>query len=163
VLTPLAAALIAVVIAPVAAAQRSSGETQRIVHETWTFKNGAPENVAAFAQTADGSLWIGAASGLFRFDGTRFELFHSPFGDRLQSNNVQTLLAADDGLWIGYLFGGFSFVKNGKVTNHVVITGTVTSFARDRDGTVWAGSFAPRGSSGLWRFDGSARFSKCSN
>ena len=139
-----------------ATAQTTPSATQRIVQETWTFKNGAPENVAAFAQTADGSLWIGAPSGLFRFDGARFELFRSPFGDRLSSNNIWTLLAADDGLWIGYLFGGFSFVKNGKVTNHVELTGTVTAFARDRDGTVWAGSFPPKGRSGLWRFDGSA-------
>ena len=137
-------------------AQPALAGTQRIVQETWTFKNGAPETVATFAQTADGALWIGAPSGLFRFDGARFELFRSPFGDRLWSNNIWTLLAADDGLWIGYLFGGFSFVRNGKVTNHVELTGTVTAFARDRDGTVWAGSFPPKGRSGLWRFDGSA-------
>ena len=113
-------------------------------------------DVAAFAQTADGSLWIGAPSGLFRVDGARFELFRSPFGDRLWSSNACTLLAADDGLWIGYLFGGFSLVKHGRVTNYGELTGTVTAFARDRDGTVWAGSFPPKGRSGLWRFDGSA-------
>jgi signal transduction histidine kinase/ligand-binding sensor domain-containing protein len=148
--------LIAALSCQSATAQAAPSGTERIVHETWTFANGAPEHAVAFAQTADGSLWIGAASGLFRFDGTRFELFRSPFGDRLSSNNIRTLLAADDGLWIGYLFGGFSFVKNGKVTNHVELTGTVTAFARDRDGTIWAGSVAPKGRSGLWRFDGSA-------
>jgi signal transduction histidine kinase/ligand-binding sensor domain-containing protein len=148
--------LIAALSCQSATAQAAPSATERIVHETWTFANGAPEHPVTFAQTADGFLWIGAASGLFRFDGTRFELFRSPFGDRLSSTNIQALLAADDGLWIGYLFGGFSFVKNDKVTNHVELTGTVTAFARDRDGTVWAGSVAPRGRSGLWRFDGSA-------
>ena len=55
----------------------------KLVHETWTFKDGAPEP-NAFAQTSDGYLWVGSAAGLFRFDGVRFELStrHSaiPFG-----------------------------------------------------------------------------------
>ena len=57
-------------------------------------------------------------SGLFRFDGVRFELFRSPFGDQLLSTNVSALFAPPTGgLWVGYRFGGFSFLKNGKLTN----------------------------------------------
>jgi DNA-binding CsgD family transcriptional regulator len=41
-------------------------EGQRIIHESWTFKEGAPEAVRAFAQTRDGYLWVGAPAGLFR-------------------------------------------------------------------------------------------------
>ena len=55
---------------------------------------------------------------------------------------------------MGYLFGGFSFVKNGKVTNFVesvASTQTVLGFAQDRNGIVWCATGA-----GLWRFDGSA-------
>jgi len=43
----------------------------------------APEAVWAQAQTADGYLWMGTVAGLYRFDDIRFELFRSPFGDRL--------------------------------------------------------------------------------
>jgi hypothetical protein len=39
------------------------------------------------AQTTDGFLWLGGPNGLFRFDGTRFEPFGSPFGDRLLSTD----------------------------------------------------------------------------
>jgi signal transduction histidine kinase/ligand-binding sensor domain-containing protein len=134
------------------------GQTQRaanlqVGHDVWTFKEGAPENVNTLAQTADGFLWIGTQTGLFRFDGTRFEAFHSPFGDQLLSTNVYSLFAPPSGgLWIGYTFGGFSFLNNGRVTNYggeiASSTGSVLNFDRARDGILWAAT-----SSGLWRFD----------
>jgi signal transduction histidine kinase/ligand-binding sensor domain-containing protein len=128
-----------------------------IVQELWAFKDGAPESPTALAQTADGYLWVGASSGLFRFDGTRFELFRAASGEPLQSTFVAALSAADDGLWVGYWFGGFSLIKNGRARNFVETTGTVIGFARDKEGVVWAGGNEGRpGKSGLWRFDGSS-------
>ena len=47
----------------------------RIIHESWTFKEGAPEAAEALAQTTDGYLWVGTQSGLFRFDGVGFAPF----------------------------------------------------------------------------------------
>lgn len=124
----------------------------QVGHDFWGFKEGAPGDVDALAQTSDGFLWLGSPSGLFRFDGTRFELFHSPFGDEFLSTNVFTLFAPPSGgLWIGYVFGGFSFVKDGKVTNYgetASTTGNVRNFAQDKDGKVWAAT-----TTGLWRFD----------
>jgi signal transduction histidine kinase/ligand-binding sensor domain-containing protein len=128
---------------------------QRIIHESWTFKDGAPEAVAALAQTADGYLWLGTEFELFRFDGIRFERFLSPVGDQLMSTNIATLFAdSTGGLWVGYLFGGVSFVKNGKVKNFpetVAPTKSLLGFAEDRHGVVWSAT-----GTGLWRFDGSA-------
>jgi ligand-binding sensor domain-containing protein len=139
-----------------AIAQTDPSGGQQIVHESWTFKDGAPEQPAAFAQTADDYLWVGSPAGLFRFDGVRFELFRSPFGDSLRSTDISALLAADGGLWVGYVFGGFSFVKNGKVTNFDVSTSTVTGFAQDNQGITWASSNTRASGGGLWRFDGSS-------
>jgi signal transduction histidine kinase/ligand-binding sensor domain-containing protein len=125
---------------------------ERLIHESWTFKDGAPESVEALAQTADGYLWLGTPYGLFRFDGRRFELFRSPFGEQLGSTNVSGLFApATGGLWVGYRFGGFSFVKDGRVKNFIQPTGTVCCFAQDRRGAVWAAS-----TRGVWRLDGSS-------
>ena len=118
-------------------------------HDSWTFKEGAPADVECLAQTNDGFLWLGGQNGLFRFDGTRFEPFSSPFGDRLLSTDLYSLYApTSGGLWIGYTLGGFSFLDKGRVTNYASETGSVVRFARDRDGVVWAGT-----TTGLWRFD----------
>jgi PAS domain S-box-containing protein len=129
--------------------------SQRIIHEFWSFKEGAPEVVESLAQTTDGYLWLGAESGLFRFDGVRFERFQSPFGDQLPATDISSLFAPrTGGLWIGYRFGaGFSFLKNGKLINlrPSSATGTVNGFAQDRRGIVWAAT-----GRGVWRFDGSS-------
>ena len=131
-----------------------SGWGQQIVHETWTFREGAPQVVESLAQTTDGYLWLGTESGLYRFDGARFERFQSPFGDQLPATDVACLFAPrTGGLWIGYRIGGsFSFLRNGKLADFKFPspTGTVQGFAQDRHGIVWAGS-----TRGVWRFDGS--------
>src|SRR5208282_310250 len=122
-----------------AMAQTTVPGDQRIIHESWTFKDGAPDAVWALAQTADDYLWLGTAAGLYRFDGIRFELFRSPFGDQLLTNNIAWLFAPPTGgLWVGNVTGGVSFVKNGRVTNFPEVPGTVYSFAQDRHGVVWA-------------------------
>jgi signal transduction histidine kinase/ligand-binding sensor domain-containing protein len=121
----------------------------QVGHDAWTFKEGAPADVVCLAQTNDGFLWLGSPEGLFRFDGTRFESYSSPFGDRLLSSNLYSLFApVSGGLWVGYSSGGFSFLDKGRVTNYALETGTVRFFAFDRDGIVWAGT-----TGGLWRFD----------
>ena len=91
-------------------AQTEPHTNQQVGHDFWGFKENAPQGTQALAQTSDGILWLGSTTGLYRFDGTRFELFHSPFGDQLLSANVFALFAPPSGgLWIGYTFGGFSF------------------------------------------------------
>jgi PAS domain S-box-containing protein len=149
--------LVVLVIVTCVRCPSSLGQTQtsvnvQVSHDSWTFKEGAPADVACLAQTNDGFLWLGA-NGLSRFDGTRFESFSSPFGDRLLSTGLHSLFAPPSGgLWIGYTFGGFSFLDKGRVTNYggqiASSSGSVWGFAQDRDGIVWAAT-----SSGLWRFD----------
>jgi len=125
---------------------------ERIGHDVWGFKEGAPENVISIAQSDDGFLWLGTPSGLFRFDGSRFERFQPSSGDALLSTQVSAVFAPPTGgLWVGYLFGGFSFIRNGKVRNFGNLpseTRSVRVFAQGPDGVVWATC-----STGLWRFE----------
>lgn len=139
-----------------ALAQARQPRDQGIIEESWTPQQGAPDGITSLAQTADGFLWIGASTGLYRFDGIRFQQFHATVGDQLMSGNIFRIFAPPSGgLWVGYTFGGFSFVNNGRVRNYrgelAVSTGTVRDFAQDGDGVVWAGS-----STGVWRFSGSS-------
>jgi PAS domain S-box-containing protein len=134
---------------PSSLGQTPASANVQVVHDSWTFKEGAPADVVCLAQTNDGFLWLGGPNGLFRFDGTRFEPFSSPFGDRLLSTDLYSLFTPQSGgLWIGYTFGGFSFLDKGQVANFASKTGSVYGFVQDRDGIVWAAT-----SSGLWRFD----------
>jgi PAS domain S-box-containing protein len=134
---------------PFSLGQTPASVNVQVGHDFWTFKDGAPADVACLAQTNDGFLWLGGPNGLFRFDGTRFEPFSSPFADRLLSTDLESLFAPHSGgLWIGYIYGGFSFLDKGRVANYASQTGTVFGFAQDRNGVVWATT-----SNGLWRFD----------
>lgn len=140
---------------PLLFSQAPSEAKLEIGHNFWGFKEGAPEGTETLAQTGDGFLWLGSRTGLFRFDGTRFELYRSPFGDQLLSTNIYSLFApGSGGLWVGYAFGGFSFLKDGRITNYggdtASATGSVNEFAQGKDGIVWAAT-----TSGLWRFYGS--------
>jgi signal transduction histidine kinase/ligand-binding sensor domain-containing protein len=143
----------ACLLCPFVLAQKSKTDDLQIIYDTWTFQQGAPENVLCAAQTTDGFLWFGSYAGLFRFDGVRFEHFHAASGDQLLSTGIYSLFAPrSGGLWVGYLFGGFGFLKNGRIRNYggeiAKSTGSINEFAEDGDGTIWAAT-----SSGVWRFE----------
>jgi signal transduction histidine kinase/ligand-binding sensor domain-containing protein len=134
-------------------AQPAQPAEQQVGEEVWTAQQGAPEGVVALAQTADGFLWLGGPGGLVRFDGRQFEPFRSPSGDKLLSTNVYALFAPrTGGLWVGYVFGGFSFIKDGRVRNFggalAVSTGSVHDFLQEASGIVLAAT-----GSGIWKFD----------
>jgi PAS domain S-box-containing protein len=120
----------------------------QFVHTGWSAKDGAPGNVQALAQTADGFLWLGTAQGLYRFDGVSFERYE-PF----QSSNVQALLALPNGdLWIALGNKGVSHLHNGRITSYDDSNGLpskgVWNLAEDHEGAIWAGTL-----NGLARFD----------
>ncbi|HEY0779791.1 MAG TPA: two-component regulator propeller domain-containing protein, partial [Gemmatirosa sp.] len=128
----------------------------QLAHRAWTIRDGAPGGVAALAQSADGFLWIGTRTGLYRFDGVRFEEFEPPSGQALLSRSVSALLPLPDGsFWVGYSFGGVSLLAGGHVVSYGardgLPAGTVAAFARDSDGGVWAAT-----TTGLARFSGGA-------
>jgi signal transduction histidine kinase/ligand-binding sensor domain-containing protein len=124
-------------------------------HTSWTAKDGAPSQISALAQTADGYLWIGSARGLFRFDGVEFEPYAPPAGVTLPAHNIYALMATPDGgLWISFRPSGLGFLKNGQLrvftAPEELPESQVYCFARDPDGRIWAGT-----QTGLAVFDGS--------
>ena len=116
----------------------------QLAHRAWTARDGAPSQITSLAQTTDGYLWIGTTHGLFRFDGIRFERYEPQSGGPLQSGDVFCLLAVpDSGLWIGFRFGGISFLKDGHAVNYSQRDGLppsrVAKITRGPDGAIWAG------------------------
>ena len=128
----------------------------QLYHTSWTYIEGAPGQVRALSQTTDGYLWLGTATGLFRFDGIRFQSYKPQSGQAFPQRSVVSLFAVPDGgLWVGYWYGGVSFIKNGTVTDYGKEEGlpsrAVLAFARDRQGTIWIAA----GKDGLARLEGS--------
>lgn len=117
----------------------------------WTDADGPfPLGIYAIAQDPDGFLWLGARTGLIRFDGTRFVLWNERAA--MLNGHVSSLCVSSDGaVWVGLFAGGVSRVHNDRVTNHPVgdglIGGSILSLAEDGEGTIWAG-----GAQGLSQF-----------
>ncbi|SEW15935.1 sensor histidine kinase [Luteibacter sp. 329MFSha] len=122
-------------------------------HTAWTVREGAPGQVTALAQTADGYLWLGTQTGLYRFDGVHFERYRPREGGDFLASSVAALYAPPSGgLWIGFRYGVASFVKGDRATHFTagsgLPSGTVYAIAGTPDGTIWAATF-----NGLARFD----------
>jgi signal transduction histidine kinase/ligand-binding sensor domain-containing protein len=136
--------LVLACIAPRAWALDSKVALSDYHHDIWTGKDGAPGEIAAMAQTADGWLWIGSSTGLYRFDGFRFQRFETLPGEAMPARPITALKALRNGdLLIGYIFGGVSRLSKGRLTHypsHIgrdLIPGVINVIADD-DGVVWA-------------------------
>ena len=79
-------------------------DISQYAHTAWRVRDGFPVGtIFAMAQTPDGYLWLGAESGLFRFDGIQ-----NP-GNHLRVSVSQclpySLIVTRDGLLIGTFAG----------------------------------------------------------
>src|SRR5262245_50133037 len=74
-------------------ALNASLDVGQYAHAAWTLRDGAFRGYPkSFVQTADGYLWLGSESGMFRFDGVRFVAWQPPSGARLPSESIVKLL-----------------------------------------------------------------------
>jgi ligand-binding sensor domain-containing protein len=91
-------------------------------------------------------LWLGTTRGLYRFDGVRFERIAAVGGVPLLGEFITALQATrSGGLWIGYQYGGASFLdgrglRNYAPENEGLPDGTLEALAINPDGVVWAGT-----------------------
>ena len=128
-------------------------------HDAWTSRDGMPGDVWEMTQGRDGFIWFATPSGLYRFDGVRFEHVRALGGTPLLSNVIATVRAFPDGaLWIGYRFAGLSVYRDGHLRHYGEAygyePGTVYSIVADERGRTWAAT-----STGLYMLDG-ARWRK---
>lgn len=114
--------------------------------QNWQREQGLGNNgVRALAEAHDGSVLVGTASGLLKFDGTRFRPLPVDAVDRNANYSVRSLLVALDGaIWIGTEDHGLVVqtrsqtriytIANGLPSNHV------QSLYQDESGAIWVGT-----------------------
>ncbi len=112
---------------------------QQYKHTRWTADDGAPPALRALAQGADGYLWIGSATGLYRFDGVAFEriALDRPRVNRLSVSSI--LVAADGAVWAGYADGGLSVFRGGVFRDAGMPRpdAFVMAIVQTRDNVIW--------------------------
>jgi signal transduction histidine kinase len=110
------------------------------IRDQWSAGNGFPGGkVNAFAQTADGYLWIGTAEGLFRFDGINFISAQQLDPSFRSITNVLGLTTDSEGnLWI-WMQGLVLRYRKGRfedVTPELAPGAFITAMAGSVDGGV---------------------------
>jgi len=134
----------------VAAGPEPNRPIRQMRHTFWNESSGISGTVFALTQTTDGFLWVGSTTGLFRFDGLKFESFFPLTSDRPVVSAHALLATKDGGLWIGHR-NGVTFLKQDIVTFYTeqegLPYGEVHALAQTRDGAIWAAA-----SGGLARF-----------
>ncbi len=102
------------------------------------------DNITSLVADSTGGLWIGAAGGgvLHSLNGTFTPLPPGP-GDPL--GHLYRIFPDGDALWAAPDNGGLLRVANGRITPFVTARGPwtdrVTVVRRDRDGSLWIGTF----------------------
>jgi ligand-binding sensor domain-containing protein len=105
--------------------------------------------VNAIVQDADGFMWFGTEDGLNRFDGYEFRQLRHDRGDTTTLPNgwISSLVASEDGLWIGTDGGGVVFrsALTGNLASPVRLREAsdlqrVRALSRDRLGRIWVAS-----------------------
>jgi ligand-binding sensor domain-containing protein len=93
----------------------------------------------------------------FRSDGIKVECYPLPHGQTFLEDAITSLLATEDGVFgLGTPTGGASLLKDGVIQNEEIHLahgrGTIFSFLRDGDGSIFATSYTglARFCSGTW-------------
>ena len=109
-------------------------------HQRWSEESDPPRPVVALAQDRRGYLWIASAAGLFRFDGSRFELISAGV-DPVADGAPSVILVTRNGeVWTNferskrfavYREGGLHFLPAPPARARV------SAMQETRDGTIW--------------------------
>ena len=124
-------------------------------HTMWTSDTGLGA-VFDIQQAADGFLWLTTSTGVFRFDGVRFQSVEEVTNGAVENSQIHSAyLSASGGVWLktraaGLLFwkdGDLSVFKDRRCTPALQMEG----LAEDQDGGLWI-----QGSAGLFHMRGTA-------
>lgn len=105
----------------------------------WEPVDGVPAAISSLAQTKDGFIWIGSITGLYRFDGIKFEQMPDPRAAYLSQSVIALLADESGGLWIGHESGGISYYKAGeqRAIKAAAFDDVIHQLLKAPDGSLW--------------------------
>jgi PAS domain S-box-containing protein len=119
-------------------------------HTAWTIENGLSA-ISAVQQAPNGFLWLTTSTGIYRFDGLRFESVDEVTNRQVHSADIVTVFPSSSGdVWLTTRTQGLLRWKDNRVTNYPDRRCTpaqgLDGIVEDRDGSLWIA-----GSAGLFR------------
>ena len=128
-----------------AAAKRHAGCQPREparpdTHQRWSDESDPPRPVYALAQDHRGYLWAATATGLFRFDGIRFESVSTGVDLVVHGAPSAILIRRNGEVWTNFKRSGrFAVYRDGQLRflRAPAAPHRVISMHETRDGTVW--------------------------
>jgi signal transduction histidine kinase/ligand-binding sensor domain-containing protein len=124
-------------------------------HTMWTSDNGLGA-VFDVQQASDGFLWLTTSTGVFRFDGVRFQSVEEVTNGAVENSQIHSaFLSSSGGVWLKTRAAGLLFWRDGRLSvfkdRRCTPALEMEGLAEDQDGTLWI-----QGSGGLFLMRGSA-------
>src|ERR1700679_3771751 len=138
----------------VAAIAAPAPEITNYHHTMWTSENGLGA-VFDIQQAANGYLWLTTSTGVYRFDGVRFQSVEEATNGAVSDSEIHAVfLSRSGGLWLKTRAAGLLFWKAGRLTTYTDRRCTpvlqLEGIAEDHEGALWLQT-----SGGLFRLRGS--------
>ena len=123
------------------AAWASVPEIANFHHDMWTSDNGLGA-VVDIQQAADGYLWLTTSTGVFRFDGVRFQSVEEATNGAVHNSEIHAVfISSSGGVWLKTRAAGLLLWKAGQLTTFTDRRCTpvlqMEGIAEDRDGSLW--------------------------
>src|SRR5215467_2338386 len=128
----------------------STRRTTGFHHRMWTSDNGIGA-VFDIQQASTGYLWLTTSTGVFRFDGVRFQSVEEVTDGALQNSEIHSaFLSSSGGVWLKTRAAGLLFWKDERLTvfqdRRCTPALQLEGLDEDRDGSLWV-----QGSGGFFR------------
>ena len=109
-------------------------------HQRWSEESDVPRPVIALAQDRRGYLWVATATGLFRFDGMRFESVSAGINLVSHGSPSAILVRRNGDVWTNFERSGrFAVFRSGRLQflRAPASPDRVLAMHETRDGTIW--------------------------
>jgi len=123
-------------------------------HRMWTSDNGIGA-VFDIQQAPNGYLWLTTSTGVFRFDGVRFQSVEEVTNGEVQNSEIHSaFVSSSGGVWLKTRAAGLLYWKDERLTvfrdRRCTPALQLEGLAEDRDGSLWV-----QGSGGFFHLRGS--------